>query len=135
MFFKSTAKASEALALAETKATFVDRGVPPSDDFISASMNGDGMWNDLDISAIVPVAAKSVFISVELKFTIAGSAISFRRYGDTGDFSDIDCSSQVNDHSMTVVICVPLTGNGLIQYCFMDVVCTYVKGYIIGWLI
>lgn len=64
---------------------FVDRGDPAVYDYAKEDLTIDGAWHDLNLSGIVPVGAKAVFILGHLQGNDIDWHIMFRKKGNVNE--------------------------------------------------
>jgi len=64
---------------------YVDRGDPSAYDYDKTDLTIDGVWNDLDLSSIVPAGAKAVLIAGHVEAASIGYTIKFRRKANTNE--------------------------------------------------
>ena len=62
---------------------YVGRGDPTTNDFSQANLTTDETWNELDLSAIVPAGAVSVYIKVYMQDDAANTLLDFRKAGNS----------------------------------------------------
>ncbi|GAI58291.1 unnamed protein product [marine sediment metagenome] len=66
---------------------YVDRGDPGAHDYTELTLNLDGQWNALDLSAIVPAGAKAVLIVLELVGSTIFADFRMRKHGNANDYA------------------------------------------------
>ena len=62
---------------------YVDRGDPAAYDFAIGDLTIDGAWHDLDLSSIIPIAAKGVYLMGMVEGANVNWNIMFRKKGNT----------------------------------------------------
>lgn len=66
---------------------FYDRGDPAAWDFTWINLNTDGAWHDLDLSAIVPNAAKAVLLRIRVQCGVVAKLLQFRKSGNVNSLN------------------------------------------------
>ena len=66
---------------------YVDRGDPAAYDYAKTDLTLDGAWHDLNLSALVAIGAKAVFIIGHVLGAGAEWAIIFRKKGNTNEIN------------------------------------------------
>jgi hypothetical protein len=95
---------------------FIDRGDPADYDYAKEDLTIDGDWHDMDLSGIVPVGAKAVFIIGHLQGNAVDWKISFRKKGNVNEIVHSGMETLragVERHRSSVVA---LDANRKIQY-------------------
>lgn len=64
---------------------FVDRGDPAAVDFVKTDLTRNGTWQTLDLSSIIPPAAKGVLLKARIQAAPVGNRIRFRKKGNTNE--------------------------------------------------
>lgn len=67
--------------------SFVDRGDPAAYDYDKDDLTKDGAWHDMDLSSIIPVGAKAVFIIGHLQGAGVDWHIKFRKKGNVNEIA------------------------------------------------
>lgn len=65
--------------------SFVDRGDPHLPDYTLDDVSVDGSWHELDISEIVPTAAKAVLFTSYLRTDSLDGFFKIRRHGNSDE--------------------------------------------------
>ena len=95
---------------------YVDRGDPAAYDFDINDFTLDAAWHDLDLSALIPLGAKSVLFDFDFTNSSANRHVALKKGGQTNDFNHVETHTRVaaqDDHSQMVVAVGP---NRIIQY-------------------
>ena len=100
-----------------------------------AALTCDAAWHDLDLSAIVPVGAKSVFLRVQVTDDAAGSYIVFRRNGRSNTVSELSCLSQVANIQNQANGFVDCDANRIVEYAATNTTFTTLTVLVLGWAI
>lgn len=112
---------------------YVDRGDPAAVDYIKTDLTIDGAWHILDLSGIIPAAAKGVHLKTRLQSAGVGDRIRYRRYGNTNEINTGSCEAlraNALRRRMGVIAC-----NGLqqIEYNADNVAWTTLEIIVRGW--
>lgn len=75
--------------------SYVNRGDPAVDDFALVDFTIDGLWHELDLSAIIPKYAQGADVTVRMLNTLVGRSISFRRHGQVNGINIAATSVQI----------------------------------------
>lgn len=95
---------------------FVNRGDPADYDYDKDDLTKDGAWHDLDLSHIVPVCAKAIFLIGHVEGGGIDWTIRFRRKGNVNEINHGGMETiraNVERHRSSIVACDP---NRVIQY-------------------
>jgi len=114
---------------------FVDRGDPSNFDFTLTDFTTDGVWHSLDVSAIVPAAARMIQLGVSIEDNIAASKVQFRKNGNSNEINTISIETQVKNIARSANGFIPAAGNGLIDYKADNATFISINLYIKGWLV
>ena len=114
--------------------SFVDRGDPTAVDYTLASFTADATWRDKDLSAIVPVGAKSVVFAVRVNDAAVGTKAMFRKNGMTNAINVSTITTQVAATDFYADLIVACDSSRVIEYniaAAMDAINLTVKGWFI----
>jgi len=112
---------------------FHDRGDGAAYDYDVGDLTTNGAWHDLDLSSIVEVGAKAVFILGHLNGGGVDWAIKFRENGNTNEVNHGGMETiraNVTRHRSSIV---KLDGSRVIEYNADDEAWTTLSLYIRGW--
>lgn len=114
-------------------AMFVDRGDPASYDYAKEDLTIDGVWHDLDLSAIVPATARVVLLSGRVEGNAVDWGIKFRKNGNTNEINK--CSMEtiranVIRHRSCIV---PIGSDQILEYNVDNQVWTTLDVVVRGW--
>jgi len=112
---------------------FVDRGDPAAVDFIITDLTKDGTWRELDLTNIIPTAAKSVLLKTRLQSANPGDRIRYRRCGNTNEINTCSCEALRANALRRRVSVVAVDGNRKIEYNADDITWTELQIVIRGW--
>ena len=117
------------------RVNYVDRGDPSADDFTLTDFTTDGTWNDLDLSAIVPVNTVAVHLTCLIWDNAVNSILSFRENGNSNIVNISSLRTQVSGLPVPADLIVKLDADRIIEYlgsnlAFVGIITT-VKGWFI----
>ena len=95
--------------------SFVARNPTKTDDYTEANFTWNGAWHDLDMSAIVPLSAKLVLITIRHTWHSVGSSAALRHPDDTNSDGSIVIIQPVGDQCFFHTILIPVK-NGKVSY-------------------
>ena len=112
---------------------FQNRGDPSSVDFAVGDLLTDGNWNDLNLSSIVSAGARAVLLKVAVQDNAVGSAIQFRRNGNSNIIAGGDVDTQVTNVLIRQMLTIPCDTNRVIEYLTSNLTFTTINITVIGW--
>ena len=115
--------------------TYVTRAVLEDYDYEHTDLDTDAAWHDLDLTGIIPVEAKVVFIHVKLRAATVGSFIGFKPAGDSAHYGQMQAHINVANKDIHGYFTIPLRGTGIVQYQASNVTWTFLRTIITGWLV
>jgi hypothetical protein len=117
------------------RVNFVSRGDIASADFTQATLNLNANWHDLNISSIVPAAAKAVLVRLYIYATEVNKLLGIRPKGFAlgGHYSGL--RSQVANTEAESSMVMDLGTGGLLEYYGTDTTLYYAYITILGWFI
>jgi len=113
---------------------YVSSGDSDSFLFEKEDFNLDGNWNDLDLSAIVPVGAKVVHFNLIIGHLSAAQIIIFRKKGHTFIHNEVITYTQVNSKIISHSFFVGCDTDRVVQYKALDPTWIVVDLYVHGWI-
>jgi len=114
---------------------FVNRGDPAAVDFAVGDLTTDATYRDLDLSAIVPAGAKAVVLRVGINDDVAGSAVIFRRNGNTNTIVNANLNTQVANLGIAATMIVACDENRVIEYWATSTTWTAIAITVAGWFL
>ena len=93
----------------------------------------DGSWNELDLSAILPVNAKWVTLVADINSPGAGNHFKTRKKGNTNAYNTTNTYTPVAGQPVSDVITVPVGADGIIEYWGNNVAWTVCNIYVMYW--
>lgn len=114
---------------------YVDRGDPAAPDFLVGAFTTDGLWHDIDLSAIVPPEAANhlVHIGVDAFTAVAGSSMRLAKTGNVNDWNSAGDAYTGVSPSYALDCWVMLDANRKIRYMFSNVAWAFINLTIRGW--
>jgi len=112
---------------------YVDRGDPAAYDYDKDDLTKDGAWHDLDLSHIVSVCTKAIFIIGHVEGNGADWTIMFRKKGNVNEVNHGGMETlraNVERHRSSIVAC---DTNRVIQYKVDDQAWTTLDLSVRGW--
>ena len=116
-----------------TGGTYVDRGDPAAWDWIDANLTTDGNWNDLDLSSIVPVGAKTVLLRVRIIDDATDKAIQMRENGNSNGYNVAALVTLVANLSIEGNFIVGCDADRVIEYNASNTSWTNIDICVRGW--
>lgn len=115
---------------------FVPRGETPAGyDFEVGDFTCDTTWRDLDLSAIIPVNTKLVYLTVRIRADLADKAFWLRQKGSPSTYLDIPMITMVaNLTTLHLVLVVP-DADGFLQYYGESATWAQIRMEILGWFV
>lgn len=95
---------------------YIQRGGDPVSDYTQATLTEDSAWHDLDLSAIIPVGAKAVSLSVAAKDGTVGQQLYIRPNGTTNNQYALVVNIQVANVWMSAQGFIALDSNRVVEY-------------------
>ena len=114
--------------------SFVVRNPTKTDDYTEANFTWDGAWHDLDMSAIVPLSAKLVLITIRYNWSHAGNSVALRHPDDTNSDGSIVIIQQVANQGFFQTILVPVK-NGKVSYKQWNGAAQLYMWRVLGWFL
>lgn len=121
------------LAIIDGLECFVDRGDPAALDFILGDFVQGFIWQDLDLSGIVPAGAKAVVIRLSVANNLVGSSVFLRRNGNA---NFINCAGVANTSGSITIrgdVTVALDENRIIEYLVVPSQWLVIDFAVAGW--
>ena len=115
--------------------SYVDRGDPAAADFAVGDFTTDASWNDLDLSSIVPAGAVAVHLYVVINDNAAGSAMLFRKNGNSNAFNIGRVATHVTGITESGDVITTLDSNRVIEYWGTNVAFVSIDVTVKGWFI
>lgn len=112
---------------------YVDRGDPGASDFTTATLTTDGLFHDLDLSAIVPKGATAVSIFAYVRDGAVNSSVRFRKKGNVGTYAINFISTQAINVAIGGLCVVALDENAIIEYAAANLVFINLSLTVLGW--
>lgn len=112
---------------------YVDRGDPATVDFSVGDFITDESWHDLDLSAIVPAGAPTVFMALEVEDGQAENYIKFRKKGNTNSENVQEIRTQVAGIRNTMTGLVSLDTDRKLEYMTTATTWTRINLTVRGW--
>jgi len=112
----------------------VDRGDPDAYDYSVGDFTKDGLFHELDLSAIVPSNAKFIGIRAVVRCTAAQDYCIFRKKGNVNTKNAIQGYVSINDGYNSVMGNVPCNSTRIIEYSFTANF-TIINFCVCGWII
>lgn len=97
--------------------SFVNRGDPAVPDFLHGDLTHDGVWRELDLSAIIPVATKAIVLCCRVKSSSGNADLRFRTFGNVNTISVAACHAFNVDEYYYYDKIVPTDGLQSVDYC------------------
>ena len=113
--------------------SFVNRGDPNANDFTHATMTADDAWHDMDLSAIVPAGAKSVYLKLTVVATTTQRYVIFRKNGNSNEYAAPTVRTQVANAVNDASFIVALDANRRVEYKCSNVAWTGIYVLVLGW--
>ena len=113
---------------------YVDRGDPAAWDFIKTDLTLNGTWQELDLSAIVPVGVTEVFMHVGIDNASANKTFELRKNGRANAISVVLMRTQVADLTIFNDFLISCDADRKIEYKAVDVVWTSIYIVVTGWI-
>lgn len=113
--------------------SFIDRGDPGTNDFVTGDFIKGGGWHDLDLSGIVPAGAKAVTGRLQLNNAAINKVIYFRKKGNVNPFNVSLTSTLVANINHWEDIVFSIDSNRKAQYTCSAGVWTAITLTIKGW--
>lgn len=88
---------------------------PVAPDFDQTTLNMEYDWHDLDLSTIIPIGTKMVYIQVSIVMPHAGQAFDLRKKGNIGTVQQY-MVAQVDNVEQAQIFLVEVDTTGLIEY-------------------
>ena len=112
---------------------FVDRGDPSTYDFTQAALTTNGVWNDLNLSSIIPKGTVLVLIRASVSDETVGLLLAFRKNGqkNTINASQIR-TQQVSMYNSSDMI-VACDNQRIIEYAATNTTWTTIQIIVRGW--
>jgi len=118
-----------------TGLTYTHRGDPASVDFAVGDFTIDGANHEKDISSIIPVGTKLVFMQLKFECQAANANIAFMKKGITNNVVVSGFITGVANIGMKGTVVAPPDADRKIQYMFTNATWTLVEMTVIGWFI
>lgn len=113
---------------------YVDRGDPAGEDKNQTTLTGDGAWHQVNLSAIVPAAAKFIQVKIDSQHaTTAGKIFAVRKKGNANGFNVVMTRSQVAGVTNEVCGFLTIGADGIIEY-YLDAATTC-SLTVMGWML
>lgn len=112
------------------------RNPPAAWDFQKGDLTDDVLWNDLDLSSIVPEAATAVFFKCNVKDDLVGSQIYFSNIKDYNTYYSCDARTLIANVESNYFCFAPIENNSQkikMQCTVQPSNWTKINIYIIGW--
>lgn len=118
---KDFAKAFQSLSddlkgVFSTMGYYVDRGDPSAYDFTVTSLTMNNNWQNLDLSSIVPIGAKTVCLMVSMIDERGDSYVIFRKKGNVNIINYSMIVTQVAEITVAQDMIVPCDIDRFIEY-------------------
>lgn len=114
-------------------AGFIDRGDPAAQDFDHSTLTTDGTWRDMDLSGVVPVGAKGVFLRVRITDDLIDQYFMLRKKGHTNPWTTSRVRTQVANQEKDIDMIVACDANRHIQYHASNTTWTGIYITVAGW--
>jgi len=114
---------------------YVDRGDPAVMDFLVGDFTTDGVWQDLDLSAICPAGARAVHIWGYMKNVAANREMRFRKKGNVNEINILVQYIQVANQDLCFDGRVELDAARFIQYRATNCAWATIRLAVRGWWI
>lgn len=122
--------------ITQPKLRSIDRGDPGSDDFVLGDLTTDGAWHDLDLSAIVPAAAKEVKIKIIIQDDLVNGYFEVSTKGHSNIENVGVMRVQVANQKLSAQWTIPFNNYPqIIQYKASNVTWTLIEICVMSWLI
>ena len=114
--------------------SFVTRNPTIYHDYREGNFTWDAAWHDLDMSAIVPLSAKLVLITIRYNWSHAGNSVALRHPDDTNSDGSIVIIQQVANQGFFQTILVPVK-NGKVSYKQWNGAAQLYMWRVVGWFL
>lgn len=114
--------------------TFTDRGDPAAWDFTISNFTRNGAWHDLDLSGIVPVSTKAVYICVVVIASSPAKSVMFRKNGNSNEYNKYHLITQAANIRIDGFGWVACDSNYIIEYLVTDTTVSTINFLVRGWL-
>ena len=112
---------------------FVDRGDPSTYDFTQAALTTNGVWNDLDLSSIIPKGTVLVLIRASVSDETVGLLLAFRKNGQANAIN----ASQIRTQEVSILnssdMIVACDNQRIIEYAATNTTWTTIQIIVRGW--
>jgi len=114
--------------------TLIDRGDPGIEDWTESDLTRDGVWHDLDCSAIVPMSAKFVWLVGRIiGGAQADERLQFRKKGNSAVINVLSQQAPGTGKAIWYDGFVPVGSDGIIQYRTQETL-NYIRVSVRGWI-
>ena len=112
---------------------FVDRGNLAANDFDQTGLTTNGVWQDLDLSSIIPVGTKSVYLRVLILDDVANSYLFLKNKDYADDVNSVGLYTPAANIGVIGTYQITVDSNRKIQYLGANLTFTSINITVVGW--
>jgi hypothetical protein len=112
---------------------FIDRGDPSTYDKTLVDLTTDGVYHDLDLSAIVPIGAKLILLRIFILDDAVASQLRFRKNGNSNGYNASYIKTQVANVELDADMLVSCDSSRIIEYITTNTTFTGIGITVAGW--